>query len=172
MINNYSDIFVFFRMGDDLGHKTSTLLDPQVIKIHVLPQYRRIIDLVHGTGKQFLLHSCGKIFPLMEDLISLGIDAKHSNEDQIAPFYEWIDKYSQRIGLLGGFDLNILILEEPENIFKRVVEEGTQFRNLSNGYALGSGNSIPEYVPTEGFMAMIEAVKEIRSTESQDKSTN
>lgn len=166
VIKNYSDIFVFFRMGDDLGHKTSTLLDPQVIKKHVLPQYKRIIDLVHGTGKQFLLHSCGKIFPLMEDLISLGIDAKHSNEDQIAPFYEWIDKYSQRIGLLGGFDLNILILEEPKNIFKRVVKEGTQFRNLSKGYALGSGNSIPEYVPPEGFLAMIEAAKEIRSRET------
>ena len=92
LIANYSDIFVFYRMGDDLGHKTSTLLDPEIIKTHILPQYRRIIDLVHHSGKKFLLHSCGRIFPLMEDIISLGIDAKHSNEDQIAPFGVWIDK--------------------------------------------------------------------------------
>jgi hypothetical protein len=32
---------------------------------------------------------------------------------------------------------------------------------------IGSGNSIPEYVPVEGFMAMIDAVKEIRSREAR-----
>lgn len=166
VIENYSDIFVFFRMGDDLGYKTSTLLDPQVIKKYILPHYRRIIDLVHLAQKRFLLHSCGNIFSLMEDLIGLGIDAKHSNEDQIAPFQEWVDKYSQRIGLLGGFDLNLLILEKPETIFQRVVKEGTRFRFLSKGYGLGSGNSIPDYVPSEGFLAMIEGVKEIRARET------
>ena len=31
----------------------------------------------------------------MEDLIGLRIDAKHSNEDQIAPFDRWIDLYRE-----------------------------------------------------------------------------
>jgi uroporphyrinogen decarboxylase len=39
------------------------------------------------------------------------------------------------------------------------------FRNISLGYGLGSGNSIPGYVPVDGFMAMIDAVKEIRRLE-------
>lgn len=165
VIQNYSDIYVFYRMGDDLGHKTSTLLDPEIIRQHIFPQYKRIIDLVHASGKKFLLHSCGNIFPLMEDIIALGIDAKHSNEDQIAPFSEWIEKYSDRIGLYGGFDLNLLILNDPETIRKSVLEQGMIFRNMAKGYGLGSGNSIPEYIPVEGFMAMIEAVQEIRRRE-------
>ena len=165
VIEKYSDIFVFFRMGDDLGHKTSTLLDPDIIRQLILPQYKRVIDLVHCSGKKFLLHSCGNIFPLMDDIISLGIDAKHSNEDQIAPFSQWIEKYSDRIGLFGGFDLNLLVLEKPETIFSTVVEQGTRFRSTANGYGLGSGNSIPGYIPVDGFMAMVEAVKEIRRSE-------
>lgn len=36
----------------------------------------------------------------MPDIITLGIDAKHSNEDQIAPFDEWIKRYNGQIGLL------------------------------------------------------------------------
>jgi hypothetical protein len=80
VIDKYSDIFVFYRMGDDLGHKTSTMLEPAIIREHLFPQYKRIIDLIHRSGKKFLLHSCGNIFPLMNDLINLGIDAKHSNE--------------------------------------------------------------------------------------------
>jgi uroporphyrinogen decarboxylase len=166
VIKNYSDIYVFFRMGDDLGHKTSTLLDPEIIRQHIFPQYKRIIDLVHSSGKKFLLHSCGNIFPLMDDIIALGIDAKHSNEDQIAPFSEWIEKYSDRIGLFGGFDLNLLILNDQETIRKTVLEQGMIFRNKAKGFGLGSGNSIPEYVPVNGFLAMIDAVKEIRRIEN------
>ncbi len=165
VIRKYSDLFVFFRMGDDLGHKTSTLLDPEIIRRHIFPQYKRIINLVHRSGKKFLLHSCGNIFPLMDDLIGLGIDAKHSKEDQIAPFGKWIEKYGDKIGLLGGFDLNLLILEKPDTVFNAIFEQGTLYRSLAKGYGLGSGNSIPEYVPVEGFLAMIEAVKAIRRKE-------
>jgi uroporphyrinogen decarboxylase len=166
MIERYSDIFVFFRMGDDLGHKTGTMLEPDIIRQHVFPQYTKVIDLVHGSGKKFLLHSCGCIFSLMEDLIRLGIDAKHSNEDQIAPFERWIEKYSARIGLFGGFDLNLLVLEKPETVFRTVVERGAQFRNSARGYGLGSGNSIPEYIPVDGYLAMVDAVKEIRKRDN------
>ena len=167
LIENYSDIFVFYRMGDDLGHKTSTLLDPEIIKSHILPQYQRVIDLVHNSGKKFLLHSCGKIFPLMEDIIKLGIDAKHSNEDQIAPFRVWIEKYSEQIGLFGGFDMNELILNDYNYVFEKVRREGTEFRAMAKGYGLGSGNSIPDYMKVDGFMAMVEAVKAIRLDEKK-----
>ncbi len=106
----------------------------------------------------------------MDDIIKLGIDAKHSNEDQIAPFERWIEKYSDRIGLFGGFDLNLLVLEKPDMVFKTVVEQGMQFRNMAKGYGLGSGNSIPEYIPVDGYLAMVDAVKEIRKRELRRKS--
>jgi uroporphyrinogen-III decarboxylase len=165
VISNYHDIFVFYRMGDDLGHKTSTMLEPDIIRQHIFPQYKRVIDLIHSSGRKFLLHSCGCIFPLMDDIIALGIDAKHSNEDQIALFDEWIEKYSDRIGLFGGFDLNLLVLEKPEVIYDTVLRQGVLYREKARGYGLGSGNSIPEYIPVDGYMAMIEAVKEIRRRE-------
>ena len=52
---------------------------------------KRVIGLVHLADKKFLLHSCGNIFTVMEEILACGIDAKHSNEDQIAPFDKWID---------------------------------------------------------------------------------
>ncbi len=166
VVDTWSDIYVFFRMGDDLGYKTSTLLEPEVIRRHILPQYKRIIDLVHASGKRFLLHSCGNIFTLMDDIVELGIDAKHSNEDQIAPFSEWIEKYSDKIGLFGGFDLNLLILNDPDTVFETVLNQGLLFRSKAKGYGLGSGNSIPGYVSVDSYMAMVEAVKEIRRRET------
>ncbi len=165
MVRRYSDIFVFFRMGDDLGHRTATMLEPDAIRRFILPQHKKVVDIVHAAGKKFLLHSCGNIFEVMPDILATGIDAKHSNEDQIAPFDRWVDDYSERIGLFGGFDMNYLILHPYDEVYRKVLEEGTRFRTKARGYGLGSGNSIPDYMQVEGYRAMIDAVKEIRRRE-------
>lgn len=36
----------------------------------------------------------------------------------------------------------------------------------ARGYALGSGNSIPDYVPTENYLAMIRAAQALRQGEA------
>jgi uroporphyrinogen decarboxylase len=165
VIEHYQDIFVFFRMGDDLGYKASTLMSPATYRQHVFPQYKRIIDLVHKAGKKFLLHSCGNIFSVMADLINLGIDAKHSNENIIAPFDKWIELYNGRIGLFGGIDMNDLCLYDADTVYKLVLEQGREYRRKSKGFGLGSGNSIPDYVPADTYLAMVSAVKELRREE-------
>jgi uroporphyrinogen decarboxylase len=164
-LQRYAGCFVICRFGDDLGFKTSTLVSPNTIRQHILPQYRRVIQLIKGAGKPFLWHSCGRIFPIMEEVIDLGIDAKHSNEDIIAPFDEWIACYGERIGLLGGIDVDLLCQKSPAAIVEEVFEKGRRFRAAARGYALGSGNSIPEYVPVEGYLAMIEGAQQIRLSE-------
>jgi uroporphyrinogen decarboxylase len=164
-LERYADAFAICRFGDDLGFKTSTLVSPKAIRQHILPQYQRVIDLIKSAGKPFLWHSCGKIFAIMDDVIALGINAKHSNEDIIAPFDQWVALYGGRIGLLGGIDVDLLCQKEPAEIMHEVLEKGKRFRAAAHGYALGSGNSIPEYVPVEGYLAMIEAARKIRESE-------
>ncbi len=165
---SYGDQFAVCRFGDDLGFKTNTLVSPTVIRQHIIPQYRRILTLIRAAEKPFLWHSCGKIFSVMDDVIALGINAKHSNEDTIAPFDKWITRYGDRIGLLGGIDVDILCQCTPESIFEQVVEKGRLYRNMARGYALGSGNSIPDYVPPEGYLAMVRAGQHIRAQETAE----
>ena len=166
-LDRYADVFAVCRFGDDLGFKTSTLTSPNTIRQHIIPQYKRVITRIKAAGKPFLLHSCGNIFAIMEELIAIGIDAKHSNEDVIAPFDEWIRLYGDRIGLMGGIDVDLLCTRPPDEIIENVVEQGTRYRSEAKGYALGSGNSIPDYVPVEGYLAMIAAAKKIRNIEGK-----
>ena len=42
---------------------------------------------------------------------------------------------------------------------------GVQFRSSARGFALGSGNSIPDYIPVDNYLALVEAAKEIRRRE-------
>jgi uroporphyrinogen decarboxylase len=165
-LERHADHFAICRFGDDLGFKTGTLLAPRTIVEHIVPQYRRVVSLIHAAGRPFLFHSCGNIFSIMDDVIeTAGINAKHSNEDVIAPFDEWISRYSDRIGLLGGIDVDILCQRTPDEVFDRAVALGRRFRERANGYALGSGNSIPDYVPVEGYLAMVRAAQQIRQDE-------
>ena len=158
----FHDLFAICRIGDDLGFRSATLLDPGDIRQLIIPQYRRLTDMAHRMGKPFLLHSCGCIFPLMDDLIEHGgIDAKHSNEDAIAPFQKWVDDYGARIGNFGGVDMNVLCQSAPEEISRYVLHvlEGADGHG---GFAAGSGNSIPAYVPLEGYLAMVDTVRKYR----------
>ncbi len=166
-LQRYSHAFVACRFGDDLGFKSSLLTNPTTLRQHVFPTYKRVIDLVHGSERPFLFHSCGCIFEVMDDILELGIDAKHSNEDGIAPFDRWIEDYGWQIGLLGGFDMDFLCTKSPDDVYTAVLEQGKRFRASARGYALGSGNSIPDYVPVENYMAMIRAAQAIRQDEDQ-----
>ena len=167
VLARYADAFVACRFGDDLGFKSSLLTNPSTVRGNILPQYRRVIDTIHAAGKPFLWHSCGCIFEVMDDVIALGIQVKHSNEDAIAPFSRWIRDYGSRIGLVGGFDMDFLCQKQPDEIFEAVVRLGTAYRATAHGYALGSGNSIPEYVPVENYLAMIRGAQQIRAQEAQ-----
>ena len=165
----YGRYFAACRFGDDLGFKSSLLTNPATVRDHILPQYRRVIDIVHAAGGLFLWHSCGCIFEIMEDAIALGIDAKHSNEDAIAPFERWIADYGSRIGLLGGFDMDFLCSADARTVRETAIAMGTRYRAKAQGYALGSGNSIPDYVPIENYLAMVEAAQTIRRQEASGK---
>ncbi len=166
LLERYGNLFCVCRTGDDMGFKSQTLLAPDVLVHHVVPQYTRIVSVVHGADHPYLLHSCGCIFDIMEALIDTGVDAKHSNEDVIAPYDRWIEQYGSRIGLFGGIDTDHLCRMAPDDIHEFVLENGIRFRETAAGFALGSGNSIPDYVPVDGYLAMVRAARDIRKREA------
>ena len=162
LLDEYSDVYCVCRFGDDLGYRTSTLLPPDDVRQHIIPQYKKIISLIKSYGKPFLLHSCGCIFEVMEDLISAGINAKHSNEDAIAPFSQWVDRYGDRIGNFGGIDTDILVRASDEEIERKVREVYDLAVHKNGGLAIGSGNSIPAYVDPDRYLKMIQTVQRLR----------
>jgi len=156
------EAFCVFRFGDDMGYKQQTLISPEDLRRHVFPHYAAIVETAHRAGKPFLLHSCGNLFEVMDDLIGhVKIDAKHSNEDAIAHFSVWAERYGDRIGNFGGIDTDVLCRYD-EKYIREYVEDCLARVENRGGIAFGSGNSIPDYVPPEGYLAMVEAVRSHR----------
>lgn len=162
-LTEFGDVYCVCRFGDDLGFRSSTLLHEEDVRTRILPQYARVVRLVHQAGKPFLLHSCGCIFNVMEDIIAVaGIDAKHSNEDAISPYREWIDRYGDRIGNFGGLDTDALCDVNPCDIaaYTEAVYEVCAAKG--HGIAIGSGNSIPDYVSEARYQTAIETLRRLR----------
>jgi uroporphyrinogen decarboxylase len=144
-------------VNDDWGFKTQTMLSPDDMRQYLIPWHGRTVEVIHGAGKPALLHSCGNLEAVMDDVIEgIGYDAKHSFEDSIIPVEEAYEEWGDRIAILGGIDVDFLSRSRPEQIAER--SRAMLGRAESRGgYALGSGNSIPEYIPDENFLAMRDA---------------
>lgn len=143
-------------ISDDLGYKTQTLLSPADLREFVLPWHKRLAEIIHSHGKPCILHSCGNLATIMKDLIEdVGIDAKHSYEDAILPVTEAKERYGDRIAILGGFDVDRLC-RSSESEIRQYADFLIDELGINGGYALGSGNSIPAYVPVENYLIMID----------------
>lgn len=148
--------------NDDWGFSGQTMLSPTDMRRYVFPWHRRIVEAIHAAGKQVILHSCGNLEAVMEDIIDdMKYDAKHSYEDKICPVEDAFERWGGRIATMGGIDLDFICRAEPAQITARAqaVLDRTADRG---GYALGSGNSIPYYVPDDNYFALIEPVTSLR----------
>jgi uroporphyrinogen decarboxylase len=140
--------------NDDWGHRTQTLLSPEHHRKYVIPWHKKMIDAIHKNGKPAILHSCGNLEKVMEDIIAIGFDAKHSFEDTICPIEEMYDRWSSRIAIIGGIDVDFLCRKPPDEVKARCRAMLARAAKGGGGYALGTGNSVPEYVPDERYCAM------------------
>lgn len=103
------------------------------------------------------MHSCGNLWGVMDDVIdNINTDAKHSYEDIITPVEQAYERLKNKIGVIGGIDMDYLCVRTPEEIYNRAVKLLLQTKK-DGGYALGSGNSIAKYIPNENYYAMISA---------------
>ena len=147
-----------FICNDDWGYKSQTMLSPASMREYVFPWYKKIVEVIHSSGKPALLHSCGNLAEVMDDIIDdMKFDGKHSYEDNIMPVEEFYEVWGSRISILGGLDLNFICTSSPDEIRERCIGMLNRVADRG-GYALGTGNSVPEYVPDENYFAMTSCV--------------
>jgi len=152
-IDNVGMVF----LGDDMGYKTATLISPAVLRRYILPHHKRIADIVHAAGRLFLLHSCGNLESIMDDLVDdVGIDGKHSFEDVIMPVEEAYRRWGGRTAILGGVDLDLMTSGSEEQVRTRTRQILENCGVAGTGYCLGTGNTPANYVPLANYLAMLD----------------
>ena len=145
--------------NDDWGFKTQTMLSPDDMRKYVFPWHKKIVAAAHKYNKPVILHSCGQLGDVMDDIIDdMAYDAKHSYEDTILPVEQAYEKYKRRIAIMGGLDVDFVCRSSTEDVAKRA-QAMLERAAKDGGYALGTGNSVPEYVPHAQYMAMVGVIR-------------
>jgi len=151
---------------DDYGYKKGLFMSPQNYREFVIPWLKRICNSAHMGGLKVILHSCGDIYQIFEDIIDAGVDAINPIEPTTANrdynIFKLNEKYGSQITFIGNVSPQDLADKKPQDINDYVKKLITQIAP-DGGFILSSGHSINPAVKLENFLAMRESLEKYGS---------
>ncbi len=156
-VGGYIDLL---RVADDLGMQNGPIISPKMFREVVKPYMQEYYSLIHNsTDARLLLHCCGSVYPIIEDLIEIGVDvlnpiqisAKDMEPERLKR------EFGDRLCFCGGIDTQrVLPRGTPEEVREEVRR---RIRELApgGGYLLAAVHAIQPDVPPENICAMFEA---------------
>ncbi len=147
--------------SDDIAYATGLMVSPAILRRYFFPWLKEIGDLARESGKPLIYHTDGVLYDVMEEIIACGVSALHPIEPQAMHLAEVKKQYGDRICLIGHVDVDMLSRGSEEEVREQVRKNIAAAWN-GTGYCAGSGNSIPEYVKYENYLAMLDEVKKSR----------
>jgi len=144
---------------DDIAFTEGLLVSPDTLRTYFFPWLRKIGDLARKSRKPLLYHTDGILWDVFDEIIDCGVDAIHPIEPKAMDIVDVKKRYGDKLCLLGNVDVDILARGTKEQI-RSIVKENIEKVGYNGGYCVGSGNSIPEYVPYDNYLALLEASRE------------
>lgn len=110
-------------IGNDFGSQTGLMIDPDSLREFVFPGTKKLIDQARSYGLTVMHHSCGSIFPIIQDLADLGADIIHPVQalasEMDAPNLK--KHFAGKVAFCGGVDAqNLLVHGKPEEVAKKI----------------------------------------------------
>ncbi|NOZ75554.1 MAG: nucleoside 2-deoxyribosyltransferase [FCB group bacterium] len=143
--------------SDDIAFNTGLLMSPDVLRTYFFPWLKAIGELASASGKPLIYHSDGVLFDVLDDIMDCGVSALHPIESKAMDIGTVRQKVGDRLALIGNLDVGDILTRGTPAIVREAVQTNIREMEGIPGYCLGSGNSIPEYVPIKNYRAMLEA---------------
>lgn len=160
-VGPYIDVILF---GDDLGGQTGPLISPAMYREFLKPYHRKLWQRAKELAEvKVMLHTCGGIDPLLDDLIEAGLDT--TNPVQINSTGMDADHlkstYGDRLCFWGGGcdTRDVLPHGTPQQV-KDHVRRQVDILGPGGGFVFQQVHNIMADVPIENIVAMFEAVNE------------
>jgi uroporphyrinogen decarboxylase len=157
----YIDIILF---GDDLGMQTGPQISPAMYREFFKPfhavLWKRAKEL---ADVKVMLHSCGGLRPLLDDLIDAGLDAANPIQTGCRGMEPGGLKcdFGNRLCLWGGgCDTQTILPKASPGEVRRHVLERLEVFAPGGGFVFQQVHNILAGVPPENIVAMFDAVKE------------
>ena len=155
----FIDIILF---GDDLGSQNAPLLSSTMYREYYKPYHRKL----WGRAKELaphvkvLLHSCGAIEPLLDDLIDAGLDAVNPVQISCTGMDATTLKQKHAGQLTfwgGGCDTQEILPTGTPDQIRRHVRKQCSILNPGGGFVFQQVHNILADVPPQSIIAMFDS---------------
>lgn len=151
-------------LSDDYAYNNGPLFSPAVFDRCFRDGLGTMVAAVHAVGGLVVKHSDGNLMPLLDAIVSTGIDALDPIDPLGGMSIARVRRRYPKLPLKGGVPLADLATGDALKVTTealRCLEESGGY-----GYILSSSNSITGVVKPENFLAMLQAVMVLNAHES------
>jgi uroporphyrinogen decarboxylase len=145
------------QVTDDFGSQTGLLISRNMFTEYYRPWMQRAIDHAHDYGLAVFHHDDGAMYPLIPDLVEMGIDVLNPIQwrcpgmDRAAIGAEFGD----RLCFHGGVDnQQTLPFGTPDDVTREVAENLATLARHGTGYILAPCHNIQANTPLENILAL------------------
>lgn len=150
-------------VSDDLGAQNGLLFSPKTYRELFKPLHQRLVDHIRRlTDAKIYMHSDGSIFPLLPDLIEIGVDGlnpvQYTAKDMDLTRLK--QEFGKDLGFFGGVVENAALSFQSIDEVRQLVEENVSILKRDGGFIFAPIHNISQEVPPENIIAMYQAGQE------------
>ena len=143
--------------GDDWGQQTGLQMGPRLWREFIKPELKRMYSVVRQAGKYVMIHSCGKVDELFDDLIEIGLHCFNPFQPEVMDVFGLMKRYKGRLTFHGGLSTQQTLpygsVEDVKRETAELLEAGK-----SGGYIFAPAHAVEGDVPPENMLAFIEVL--------------
>ncbi len=147
--------FDFMIIPEDLAWKQGPLFSPKMVRELFLPRMKKVAEKIKLP---WIYHSDGDLRPILDDLLTLGMNGLGNIEPNAMDIVELKKKYGRRICLMGNIDLHYTLTRGTPEETEAEVKKRIQELGPGGGYILASANGLTAYCKPENVLAMHRAL--------------
>jgi uroporphyrinogen decarboxylase len=145
-------------MGDDWGDQRGVLIGPERWRRFYKPHYARIFEAIHDQGKVALMHCCGSVADIMDDIVDIGLDVIESVQPEAAGMnpYELKRGWGDKITFWGCLGSQSTIPFGTPTELREEIQRLRSNMSKGGGYILAPAKPLRPETPTENAIALVE----------------